>query len=209
MIGKSNIVLRATAVLAVAVVVISCKGKLGKADQKDLDSVPVQVVNKMFVIQSDKGLMQLRAEAQVMERYQTDTLNYEMFPRGFVAYFYDEKGNLETRISADQARHNKFSSGQETWMAFNNVIIRNVIKNETMETDTLYWDKENEKIYTECYVQMYSPSGFMQGYGMESDQRGRNSVITRPFNSYGIVQQDTTAVVIDSVNFIGPFPKNQ
>ena len=47
----------------------------------------------------------------------------------------------------------------------------------------------------------------MQGYGMESDQRARNSVILRPFDSYGVVVQDSTEVRIDSANFIGPFDK--
>ena len=83
--------------------------------------------------------------------------------------------------------------------------IKNVIKQDTMETDTLYWDKANEEIYTDCYIRMYSPDGFMQGYGMRSDQKARNSVILRPFNSFGVVVRDTTAVLIDSVNFIGPF----
>ena len=77
-----------------------------------------------------------------------------------------------------------------------------------METDTLYWNQETDMIYTHCYVRMYSPSGFMQGYGMESDQRARNSIIFNPFNSDGFVVQDTTNVVVDSVNFIGPMQKN-
>jgi hypothetical protein len=47
----------------------------------------------------------------------------------------------------------------------------------------------------------------MQGYGMESDQRARDHTIFNPFNSYGIVVQDTTEVVIDTVNFIGPLLK--
>ena len=76
-----------------------------------------------------------------------------------------------------------------------------------METDTLYWDRKNERIYTDCYVRMYSPDGFMQGYGMESDQRARNSSIFNPFDSYGIVIQDSTKVAVDSANFIGPFPE--
>jgi hypothetical protein len=54
---------------------------------------------------------------------------------------------------------------------------------------------------------MYSPSGFMQGFGMESDQRARNNIIFNPFNSYGIVVEDSTKVVVDSVNFIGPARK--
>ena len=100
-----------------------------------------------------------------------------------------------------------YKDGRESWQAFGNVVVRNLIKQEVMETDTLYWDQKNEKIFTDCYVRMYSPDGFMQGYGMESDQRARNSIILKPFNSYGIIVQDSTAVLTDSVNFIGPLLK--
>ena len=142
-----------------------------------------------------------------MERYQTDTLSYELFPAGFSVFAYTDEGLLETQIISNEARHLKYKDGRESWEAFGNVVVKNLIKNEVMETDTLYWDQKNEKIYTHCYVKLYSPSGFMQGYGMESDQRARNSIIYRPFNSYGIVVKDSTEVLIDSVNFIGPLLK--
>lgn len=200
--------IRATVIPAVAFVVFSCRNNIAVSDKKDFKEAPVQVVDNMFVVQSDNGIMQMRAEAPVMERYQNDTLDWEIFPDGFRTYAYNESGLLETEIKADQARHTAPKNGDpEIWAAFGNVSVKNLINRETMETDTLYWDKQNEKIYTDCYVRLVSPSGFMQGYGMESDQRGRNSVILRPFNSYGIIDNDSTAVVIDSVNFIGPFPK--
>lgn len=198
---------RAIALVAVAFVVISCKSRL-KTTSMDLADRPVQVVNDMYVVQTDKGKMQMRVQAAVMERYQNDSVNWEIFPSGFCVYSYNEEGKLETEIVAEQARHTKPKEGQELWAAYNNVKIRNLINRELMETDTLYWDPNNERIYTDCYVSILSPSGFMQGYGMESDQRARSSVILRPFNSYGIMEeQDSTVVVLDSVNFIGPFPK--
>lgn len=196
----------ATAV-AVAFVVYSCKGKLGEAKDIVLEDTPVQIVSGMFIVQSKNGDMEMRAVADLMEKYERDTLSYELFPQGFAVYGYTDEGLLETEIVADNAKHMKYNDGRETWEAFGNVVVKNLIKQEVMETDTLYWDQENEKIYTHCYVKMYSPDGFMQGYGMESDQRARNSIIFNPFNSYGIVVQDSTAVVIDSVNFIGPLLK--
>ena len=194
--------------LAVAFVIYSCKGKLGEAAEIKLDETPVQTVRDMFIVQSENGKLKMRASADLMEKYERDTLSYELFPQGFAVYGYTDEGLLETEIVADNAKHMKYNDGRETWEAFGNVVVKNLIKQEVMETDTLYWDQENEKIYTHCYVKMYSPDGFMQGYGMESDQRARNSIIFNPFNSYGIVVQDSTAVVIDSVNFIGPIRKN-
>ena len=192
---------------AVAFVVYSCKDELGRAKDLNLEDTPVQTVENMFIVQSKNGVIQMRAEGEIMEKYERDTLSYELFPKGFSVYGYTEDGLLETEIVADQAIHRMYSDGRESWEAYGNVIVRNLIKKETLETDTLYWDQKNERIYTHCYVQMYSPSGFMQGYGMESDQRARNNIIFNPFNSYGIVVQDSTKVVVDSINFIGPIQK--
>jgi LPS export ABC transporter protein LptC len=193
--------------IAVAFVIFSCKGKLAEAEALDINEAPVQTVDDMFIVQTKNGTIQMRAEAPLMERYERDTLSFELFPKGFFVYGYTEDEQLETEIVADNARHLKYEDGRESWEAFGNVVIKNLIKQEVMETDTLYWDQKNEKIYTHCYVRLYSPDGFMQGYGMESDQRARNSIIFNPFNSYGILEQDEE-VLIDSVNFIGPLRKN-
>ena len=193
---------------AVAFVVISCKGTLGEAEAIDLSETPVQTVRDMFIVQTENSGLQMRAEAPLMEKYERgDTLSYELFPEGFNVFGYTDEGLLETRITSDNARHLKYKDGRESWEAYGNVVVQNLIKQETMETDTLYWDQKEEKIYTHRYVKMYSPQGFMQGYGMESDQRARDSKLFNPFNSYGIVAQDTTEVVIDTVNFIGPILK--
>ena len=194
--------------MAVAFVVYSCKNDLGTAEKLDLSQTPVQVVDRMFVVQSENGMLQMRMEADLMERYDNDTVSYELFPKGIAVFGYNEEGLLETEITSDEARHIKEKKNKdEKWEAYGNVVVKNIINQEVMETDTLYWDRKNEKIFTHCYVKMYSPDGFMQGYGMESDQRARNSVILQPFDSYGIVVQDSTEVRVDSANFIGPFIK--
>ena len=193
--------------IAVAFVVFSCKGKLARTDSKLKEDTPVQTVRNMFIVQTQNGGLQMRMEADLMERYDKDTVSYELFPEGIAVYGYDEEGRFETEIVADNARHMTYKDGRESWQAFANVVVKNHIKSEVMETDTLYWDQKNEKLYTNCYVRIYSPDGFLQGYGMESDQRARNSVLLKPFNSYAIVVQDSTDVLIDSANFIGPLQK--
>ncbi len=192
---------------AVAFIVYSCKGKLGTTGAMDLENTPVQTAENMFMVQTENGKLQSRMEAPYMERYQNDSISYDLFPKGIAVYSYTAEGLLETEITANAARHIE-GEGDEKWEAYGDVVVKNLINQEVMETDTLYWDRTNERIFTHCYVEMYSPKGFMQGYGMESDQRARHTIIKRPFNSYGFVAEDSTVVRIDSANFIGPFMKN-
>ena len=196
--------------LAVAFVVYSCKGNLSEAEKLDLSVTPLQVVDSMFFVQTENGKLRMRVEAPVMEVYDHDSLSYELFPKGISVYGYTEEGSLETTIKSQKARHDTRKDKEDKedkWSAFGAVVIRNIVKNETMETDTIYWDQKKKEIWTDCYVKMYSSAGYMQGFGMRSDDMARNAIIQRPFNSYGVVEQDTTKVVLDSVNFIGPFPR--
>ena len=193
--------------LVLAFVVYSCKGNLSEAEKLDLNKIPLQTVDDMFYVQTENGRLKTRIEAARMEAYEKDTLSYDLFPNGVSYFGYGDDGSLETTITALQARHDKNKGGKDKWSVFGNVVIRNIIKQETMETDTLYWDQETQEIWTDCYIKMTSPSGILQGYGMRSDEMARNAILLSPFDNEFIVEKDSTVVVIDSVNFIGPMLK--
>lgn len=195
--------------MAVASIVVSCKKGLAEAEKVNPLLTPLQRVEDMFAVKTKNGIIVQRIEAPLMEHYDTDTTTFDIFPKGLSVYGYTDEGMLETVIVSDNARHetSKRAGKADLWSAFGHVVVHNVVKLETMETDTIYWDQAHEEIYTDCYVKMYSDDGFMQGYGMRSDDHARNAILHRPFNSYGVTERDTTKLVIDSVNFIGPFKK--
>jgi len=194
--------------LAVAFVAYACKGNLSEAEKLNLSEIPLQTVDSMFFVQTENGVLKMRVESPRMEVYEQDTLSYDLFPRGLSVFGYAEDGSLETTITSREARHEKSSpTHPEKWSAFGHVVIRNILKQETMETDTIYWDRQKHEIWTDCYIKMYSPSGSMQGYGMRSDEMARNAILMHPFDNEFIIEQDSTAVMVDSVNFIGPMLK--
>lgn len=191
--------------IVVAIVVYSCKDKVSQSNiLLNSAKLPTQIIENMSVQQSEKGLPRMRIKAPIMERYENKVNPYEIFPKGINVKAYTIDGMLETEITADEAIH--YTRGKnEKWEAYGNVIVHNYIKGETMETDTLYWDRANKKIYSNCVVRLQSPDLFIQGYGMESDEMARNAVILNPFDSYGVVMRDSAEIAyIDTVNFIGP-----
>ena len=195
---------------AVASIVVSCRGGIGEAEKLDLSKTPTQRSYDVFAVQTRNGAVSMRMESRLMEHFDTDSMSYDAFPQGISVYGYTVDGLLESIIVADDARHivPKQRNRDEIWEAFGNVILHNVLEQETMETDTIYWDQMKKEIWTDCYVKMYSPDGFLQGYGMRSDDHARNAILHKTFNGYGVTVRDSTLVVIDSVNFIGAFPKN-
>ncbi|MCF0167256.1 MAG: LPS export ABC transporter periplasmic protein LptC [Bacteroidales bacterium] len=185
----------------------SCSGKEVESNPINYEEVPMQTVEKMRAIQYDMDVISMEMRSARMERYafvkDSTEQSYELYLDGFEVFLYTDDGLLETQITSEGARHTT-TKGAEEWCAYGNVNIVNHIKGERIQTDTLYWNKDEHKIHTNCYVIATSPQGRMQGYGMESDEKARNSIINRPFDSFGVVTEDSTKFFLDTVNFVGP-----
>lgn len=184
-------------------VIPSCVKRESSGENSDVNSVPRQVIEDMYFVQSKNGNMEVRVSTPRMERYQNDStkVEYECFPQGVHLYGYNEEGMLESEIYSDNAKHTRHFE-EEKWEVFGNVVIHNFINEQLLETDTLYWDAREHTIYTDCYVKMHSPAGFMQGYGLRSDEMARNAQLLKPFDAYGLV--NGVEQVPDTVNFVGP-----
>lgn len=192
--------------LVIATLIYSCKEKIPVASLPSDDSLPTQIVENMRVVQYRGGIVNYVVKAPLMESYSNAETPYDAFPEGIVLRGYTTEGMLETKIEADYARNVKREK-EEIWEAFGNVVINNYLKGERMETDTLFWNRLTQRIYTHALVKLTTPDMFMQGYGMESDEMARNAVIDDPFNSYAIVSRDSTETgYIDTANFVGPLP---
>ena len=161
---KTTVIMVATG-LSIATIFVSCKNRMKTVESfNNLDSIPTQTVQNMEGWQVEGGLVIGRLTAPYMEKYSRGNDPYEIFPISFRVEGYTRDGILETVITADKALHR--SGEQQIWIATGNVVINNLLKEETMETDTLYWDQQQKKIYTHCYVRLTSPDFFAQGYGM-------------------------------------------
>ncbi|MBP9992177.1 MAG: LPS export ABC transporter periplasmic protein LptC [Bacteroidales bacterium] len=190
--------------LAAIVLFQGCSPK--EEEPIDFSVTPVQTVDSMVVLRADNGNASMRMTAPLMERYayRADSVDvsFELYKGGFNVYAYTADGELETTIVAQEARHNT-ASDAESWCAYGDVVIINHLEGQKIETDTLYWNREEQSIYTDCYVKLTSYSGMMQGYGMTSDERARNSIILKPFDSYSVAR-DSGDVYVDTVNILGP-----
>lgn len=182
---------RVALLLLGATLFISCKETIEKVDALGtIDSISTQTVRDVSAIETRYGKVTGRLEAPLMETYALLADPFEIFPQGIRIEGYTPEGQLESVITANMAIH-KTKSNQERWEAYGNVVIINHIKNETLKTDTLYWDRAKARIYTHTFVKLLSPQGLLQGVGMESDDRATEVTILRPFNSYGIMVRDT------------------
>lgn len=186
----------------------SCRNN-AEVEPMDMEQIPVQEVFNMEVLQSDNAILSMRMSAPLMQHfeYYKDSVDhiFDLYPNGIHVDAYTEDGALETVVDADHAKH-ETTGGGNSWMAYGNVRVKNIINGQTITSDTIYWDQKEKRIFTDCYVRVESSKGLLQGYGMMSDERANNTVLRKPFDSYS-APEDTSNIEIDTLNFIGPLRK--
>ena len=128
------------------------------------------------VIFSDSGYIQARITGPVVRRYEGESPWLE-FPEGFRIEMFDSAQRIETTITADYGRR---SEGTRSMEARGNVIVRNIFKQEQLNTEVLVWSELNHTIRTEAPVRITTPGKILFGDGLESNENFTNYTILKP-----------------------------
>tara|TARA_B100001250_G_C19745758_1_gene765213 strand:- start:165 stop:683 length:519 start_codon:yes stop_codon:yes gene_type:complete len=101
---------------------------------------------------------------------QIETINSpvekKLFPKGIQVYAYNKDLDTIATISANFAIENQ---SEELFEARQNVILKN-FKNEQLNTEKLFWNRETKKIYTNDFVTLTTEQQIIMGFGFNSDQ---------------------------------------
>ena len=73
-----------------------------------------------------------------------------------------------------------YTKEDELWRAWDNVILNNIANGERLNTEELFWDPKNEKVFTEKFVQISTKDQVLLGEGLMADQDFSSWQITKP-----------------------------
>ena len=87
-----------------------------------------------------------------------------------VVFFYDSKGNVSSKISANHAF--QYEDKQLIELS-GNVFFDNFQKKQTLQTEELIWDQKKKIIYTpgDNYFRVDDEDMIITGYGLTADER--------------------------------------
>lgn len=128
------------------------------------------------VIFSDSGHLQARVTGPVVNRFEGENIWLE-FPKGFRAEMFDSAQRMETTITADYGKRMEVTKIME---ARGNVVVRNELKNEQMNTEVLIWNELRHTIHTDSPVKITTPDKVLYGTGLESNETFTNYRILQP-----------------------------
>ncbi len=140
----------------------SCRESVDPDALKVYDG-PVNAATNIFLIHSDSAIIRSEITAPRQLEFQNGNLE---FPDGIEIKFFTVDGQLETTMRADRGYFIKESN---LYRGEGNVQIKNLIKDQRLQTEEIFWNQAEKKIYTDKFVTIQERQTLFNGTGMEAD----------------------------------------
>lgn len=147
--------------ILVLLVIYSCKNDYETINALTSElSIPDQTGYDVEIMLHDSGYLKGKIIAPEVNKYNRVDEPYIEFPKGLKVYFYDPDQNEEKYVQAEYAI---YYQRDEFWELRNEVVAENLITGEKLETDQLFWDQENEVIFSEKFSKITNEDGIFYG----------------------------------------------
>jgi len=147
---------------AFALLLIACDTK--ESAKPPLYTGPLNEGENIETSYIEKSSLKLKMQAKKILQMQNGDQD---FPEGLYLEFYDELGNITSTLKCNQAYQFK---DENKWRGRGNVIIKNIEKDQQLNTEELFWTPATKQIYTDKFVTIKTPDQVINGTGMEAKQ---------------------------------------
>lgn len=193
----SKIVRIAALFIGAAILFSACKNDLEKIKAFAApENLPIAEATNIETLFTDSGEVRFFLKAPRLLRFENEEKSFIEFPDGIELIKYDENKEIISSITADYAR--QFEEDKR-WEAKNNVIATNA-RGDTLKTEHLIWEEQEEKIHTEEFVKIIRTDQIITGIGFTSDQSLQNWRIKDPKGTIYIEMEDEQPGEQNSVN---------
>ena len=152
----------AVAMIMCALFVYACDEEAEQESSVQAAQMPDETVNDFHTQESDSGRVQWTVKAPHADRYNARNVFVMSDPK---IEFYDEMGNLQTTLTAENG---EYSLSTHDMLAYGNVVAV-TFKGEVLETDTLRYLNETDKIVSDSFVKLTRGKDVLTGIGLECD----------------------------------------
>lgn len=158
--------------IVVLILAISCSEKAPQVPA--LYKGPLVTAINIHTQYSDSAESKVDVTAPVQNEYQNGN---RTFPAGITVWFYNEKGQRESRLTANKAYFNKAT---EIYTGVGNVVVENTIKHERLKSEELKWSRFERRVYTDKFVRIETPQEILLGEGLTAAQDFSTYKILKP-----------------------------
>jgi LPS export ABC transporter protein LptC len=159
--------------LVLALFLAGCENDIERINMltDESESPTIQGTN-IRVIYSDSAKVKVQVIAPAYKQFPNAERPYMEFENGLEVYFYDDSAKIESEIRAD---YTKYYMEERLWHATGNVVAQKFDNGDALYTDELFWDENEELIYSDSYTRVISEDNTLYGkQGFRSHQNMSN-----------------------------------
>jgi LPS export ABC transporter protein LptC len=123
------------------------------------DAPTIQGTN-IRVIYSDSAKVKVQVLAPAYKQYPNVERPYMEFAEGLEVFFYNDSAKIESEIRAD---YTVYYMEERLWHATGNVVAQKFDNGDALYTDELFWDENEELIYSDSYTKVISEENTLYG----------------------------------------------
>ncbi len=166
---------------AIVTILVSCNSPDLK--QPVLYEGPLRIVEDMEMYYTEANQVKVKMVAAEVHEYESGDRE---FPKGIYLEFFDEEGRLETTLRANEAYYFK---KEHQWRGRGKVEVKNIAKNEQLNTEELFWRPAEEKIFTDKFVTIRQQTDVIYGNGLEAKQDMSDYIIIDPEGEFTVEEE--------------------
>lgn len=157
---------------------VSCKnGNDNLVDFKyDPEVIPTMITDSAYQLLSDSGVTRYKISYDVWMVFDKAKEPYQFFPKGLYLERFTPDFTTEATVEADTAW---YFDDKKLWRLRSNVHVQNM-QGEEFNSEELFWDMENGKVYSNTYIEIKRKDSQLKGYGFESNEQMTDYRIFRP-----------------------------
>lgn len=145
------------------------------------EELPSLTVMDLTSTITDSGKVKYRFITSEMQQFDQRKEPAIEFPKGLHLYIFDKSEEVDAQIKCNEAIYHQ---SKKLWELRNDVEAVNT-KGEIINTELLFWDANNQTIYSDQFIKITTDTEIITGHGFESDERMENYKIK---NISGILQ---------------------
>ena len=185
---KNRINLTPVVIFLTIGVFFSCRNKIAEIKAiTDYNNYPIQTTLNAEYMFSENGILKNKLVATKLERYEEKDTSRTIVSGGFVLYVYDDLGKVTATMSAVNGI---YYPKQNILEAMDSVKLQNE-KNQILETNTLTWLQDSDKVFTDDLVKITSDQGVIYGRkGLVSNAAFTNYRLIDPIGEIFIKEEE-------------------
>lgn len=168
--------LKMSLIVCVAVSLNGCENNMSKIPQYRKKQNGVSEGRDIESYYSQGGKVKAKLTAPIMLRYEMDS-SYTEFPKSLHVDFYNDTLKIESKVDA---LYGKYYSSLNKVFLRDSVVVKNILKGDTLHCDELWWDQNTKKFYTDKPVRINTKDKILFGKGLEAAENFSWYILKNP-----------------------------